>query len=229
MELKARIFHIIPKPIINNLLLTVPLLYRTRLVNYETNLSDEHGIEELLDALNKTSDIKGDIIECGSARCGATVIMANYLLSQKSDKKIYACDTFGGFDTSELEEEQKAGLTNEPKNAFKNASYEYVKKKIKKLGLSNIFLVKGLFENTLPKLNNVFSLALIDCDLRKSIIHSAEIIWPNLSSGGIMLFDDYTSTKFKGAKLGIDFVVKKFTDEIQESRLLNRLYYICKK
>lgn len=229
MQIKAGIFHIIPRPIINNLLLTIPSLYHTSLVNYETNLAGDNGIKELLKGMDEVYDIDGNIVECGSARCGTTVIMANHLLLQKSDKKIYACDTFAGFDMIEFEEEKKIGLTTATNSAFTNSSYEYVKKKIEKLGLTNIHLTKGLFEDTLPKIHDVFSLALIDCDLKKSIIYSAEQIWPNLSSGGIMLFDDYTSTQYKGAKLAIDHFVDKFKDEMQENRLLDRLYYVRKK
>ena len=72
-------------------------------------------------------------------------------------------------------------------------------------------------------------LKLIDCDLKESIIHCAETIWPKLMRGGRMVFDDYTSEFFRGARLGIEFSANKYGREISEHGLMNRLYYICKK
>jgi len=223
------IYRLIPRPIINKILLTFPFLYRTKFVNYENHLTNQNGIKELLEALSKTLYIEGDIIECGTARCGTTVIMADYLSRKNNKKKIYACDSFSGFDLNELKQERKLGFTNESDNAFAHSSYSYVKKKIERLGFSDtIVLVKGLFQETLPSIKSKFSLALIDCDLKKSTIYAAEMIWPNLSSKAIMLFDDYTSIKYKGAKEGIDFIVNRFKDEIEDHGILNRLYYIHK-
>ena len=51
--------------------------------------------------------------------------------------------------------------------------------------------VKGFFHNTLSHIHSKFSLALIDADLEVSISQAAESVWPKLSSGGVMLFDEY--------------------------------------
>ena len=230
MNLKLILFHFIPKPLINNVLLLFPFLYKTKLVNYETSLiSEKNGIHELLNSIEKIIDVDGDIIECGAGRCGATVIMAKFLKLNKINKKIYSCDTFTGFDKNELADEKHSGLSHVSDDAFTHTSLKYVTKKIKKLGYSDyIILKKGLFQNTLPDIKSKFSLALIDCDLKKSLIFAAETIWPHLSKGGIMLFDDYTSDQFEGAKLGIDFIVKKFENELDDFGLLGRLYYIKK-
>jgi len=230
MSLKVTLFHLIPKPLLNNVLLLFPFLYKTKLVYYETSLiSEKNGIPELLDNMKKTIDVDGDIIECGAARCGATIVMAKFLKSNNIDKKIYSCDTFSGFDLDELSNEKRSGISNVSDGAFTHTSLEYVTKKIKKLGCSDyIILKKGLFQDTLPDIKSKFSLALIDCDLKKSIIFAAESVWPNMSKGGIMLFDDYTSDQFKGAKLGIDYIVKKFENELDDYGLLGRLFYIKK-
>ena len=100
----------------------------------------------------------------------------------------------------------------------------------KSLGLSDyIFPVKGLFHDTLPQINCRFCFCLIDCDLRKSISFSAENLWPKLSSRGLMLFDDYKETEFKGAKLAVDEFITKYENSIMEHGLLERLYFVRKK
>ena len=70
MNLKLKIKRAIPPFVLNNLLLAFPFLYRTKLVNYETNLLENDGIAELLTLLETVLNVEGNIIECGSSRCG---------------------------------------------------------------------------------------------------------------------------------------------------------------
>lgn len=229
MLLKARIAQKIPQSFLNYILLKFPILYKTKFVNYESYLGD--CIDELLEKLDSVMEIEGDLIECGSARCGSTAIMAKHMKKKTINKKIYACDLFGrGFDIDELSKERELGLTKVPDTAFTYNSYEYVQKKIESLGLSDyIFTVKGLFHDTLPQINCRFCFCLIDCDLRKSISFSAENLWPKLSSKGLMLFDDYKEAEFKGAKLAVDEFITKYENCIMEHGLLERLYFVRKK
>jgi len=105
---------VIPQSILNNILLTFPLLYKTKFVHYESHLAFDNKIEGFLEEFDKVSGIEGDIIECGSARCGTSVIMANHIRKKRINKKIYACDSFQGFD----KEEQKSDLTTSSSDAF---------------------------------------------------------------------------------------------------------------
>jgi len=228
-SLKVRLKHAIPPGLLNAVLLRFPFLYQTRLVFYETTLLTAGGIDELLSQLVTVLNVEGEIIECGSSRCGASIIMAKYLQTQGVNKKILACDSFEGFDRAELKQEQKARLTTATNKSFTSTSYQYVQKKIAALGFQNAVIpVKGYFRDTLPNLSGPFCLGLIDCDLRESLVYAAEAIWPKLSTGGCLLFDDYHSPEFKGAKQGVDIFVKKHLAEISEPGLLNRLYYVRK-
>lgn len=226
---KASLKHTIPPVLLNSLLLRFPSLYRTKLVFYETNLRAAGGIDELLAQLATVLDVEGEIIECGSSRCGASIIMANYLHARQANKKILACDSYEGFDPSELKREQDAGLTAATSSAFTSTSYSYVQKKIAALKLQDTVIpIKGYFQDSLPDIPGPFCLALIDCDLRDSLVYAAETIWPNLSSRGRILFDDYLDPEFRGAKQGVDLFVEKHQAEISAHGLLNRLYYACK-
>jgi Macrocin-O-methyltransferase (TylF) len=219
--------------IFNELLLKFSFLYRTKFINYESQLGKNNGIEDLLTKLNTVLDIEGNIIECGSYVCGTAVIIANYLRSVGVNKKVYALDLFGGgFDLNELEIERQAGLTQAKDSAFTHTSYDYIKRKIEKLGVSYIIIpVKGFFKDTLPNIDSRFCFALIDCDLKKSVLYTAETIWPKLSKDGVMLFDDYDYElyhAFKGPKEAVDEFVRNHRSEISEHGLLNRLYYVIK-
>jgi len=109
-SLKIRIAKKIPTKMLDNLLLTFPFLYRTNFINFESYL-DGDGMKDLIKGLNVTKSLPGNIIECGCARCGTSVVLARYLKSNQISKKIYALDSFKGFDPKELECEKKQGLT----------------------------------------------------------------------------------------------------------------------
>jgi Macrocin-O-methyltransferase (TylF) len=228
--LKARIARIIPQSILNQVLLQFPFLYHTSLVNYESYSIENGGIDDLLRQLEMVSTLPGNIVECGSARCGTSILIAKYLHSNGIQKNIYSLDLFGdGLDSSELSEERKEGLTRVSDKAFSYNSYEYVLRKVQKLGFRNtIFPIKGFFRDTLPHIGSRFCLSFIDCDLSKSIEYCAEKVWPETVSHGVMLFDDYGSQNYKGVKPTVDAFIEKHGDEIEGHGHLRRLYYVRK-
>ncbi len=226
---KERVKHAIPPPLLNETLVRFPFLYRTNLIYYETNLRAAGGVDELLEQLETVLNIEGHIIECGSSRCGTSLIMAEYLRRTGVKKKIFACDSFAGFDRAELQREKAAGLTSIAESAFTSTSYQYVRRKIVALGSQDIVTpVKGYFQEVLPDLAGPFCLALVDCDLKESLVYCAETLWPRLSRGGCLLFDDYLAPDFRGAKQGVDLFVTNHRAEISEHRLLKRLYFLRK-
>jgi O-methyltransferase len=230
MVSRATIKRAIPPRLLNRVLLTFPFIYRIGFVNFETNLDEDGGIENLLSEVDAALALSGDIVECGSSRCGTTVILAAHLRRMGSSKKIYACDSFEGFDRAEFRQEQELGWTKAPEDAFTSTSYDYVLKKIAKLGFSGTIIpIKGYFQQTLPKLEGPISLGLVDCDLKDSLVFSAYSLWPRLVKGGRLLFDDYKSENWMGARLGIDEFISTQREEIATARLLSRLYVVEKK
>ena len=84
-------FHKVPGPLINNLFLMFPFIYKTNLINYETGINPTQ-VNDLKEAINDTKNLKGEIIECGSNRCGTTAILGMHLKEKNINKKIYALD-----------------------------------------------------------------------------------------------------------------------------------------
>jgi hypothetical protein len=229
MDWKAAAKRAIPPTLLNNLLLTFPALYRTRIVRYETTLAAGHGIDDLVLQLEQVLLLEGEIIECGSSRCGASVIMANELHARGVRKTIYACDSFTGFDRLELANEKRLGLTGASDRAFTSTSLAYVKQKLRRLGVDGTVVpVQGYFRDTLPQFVSPLCFALVDCDLRESMTYCAETLWPRLVAGARMVFDDYCEPNFKGAKLAVDAFVAHYGAEIAEHGLLRRLYCVRK-
>ena len=101
---------------------------------------------------------------------------------------------------------------------FKDNSYEMVLKKLDIFGVTDIIkIVKGSFDDTLPKLKDEkFSFALVDCDIGPSTVVVLKNIWPRMVKGGIMMFDDYNSENDWGLKKVVDDFVKRNNLELHQ-------------
>lgn len=196
---------------------------------YETVL-DPVGVADLLAALADLDGIPGNVVECGSWRGGSAMIAAEALRRRGDDRLVFACDSYEGFDLDELELERQAGRTNERDDAFASTSLKYVEAKLRERGLDGrVVPVKGYFEETLPALEGPFALILVDCDLYRSILFAAGSLWPRLSPGGVVLFDDYLNERaFSGAAAAVEQFVADHQPQIEQQRLLGRLYLVRK-
>jgi len=79
--------------------------------------------------------------------------------------------------------------------------------KIDFLGLDNIILVDGAFENTMisEKFAELRLMAiLMDCDLYNSYLTTLKFGWPKLVDNGYIFLDEYYSLKFAGARSAVD-------------------------
>ena len=59
----------------------------------------------------------------------------------------------------------------------------------------------GYFEETLPGIRDRFCLALIDCDLERSVEFCLEHLWDRVVEGGWLVVDDYTNPGYPGAAI----------------------------
>jgi predicted O-methyltransferase YrrM len=160
--------------------------------------------------------------------------MAHHLRRSNVRKTIYACDTFNGFSSEELQREMDLGRADVSPTAFgAPGQYEYVKQKLACLGLDDqVVPLKGLFQHTFPRWLDTWgkpSFVFVDCDLEQSMLFCARALWPLLVPGGIMAFDDYTSEQFKGARIAVDKFVSEAPVGLASHRLMKRLYFLQKE
>jgi hypothetical protein len=80
---------------------------------------DTHILEPF--SILSADDMRQANCESGRARCGTSIVIANFLSSRRINRKVYALDAFpSGFDIDELEEERQLGLAQVTSNAFNN-------------------------------------------------------------------------------------------------------------
>jgi hypothetical protein len=150
-----------------------------------------HSEVELLhiadEILRVPSNVKGDIIECGVWKGGSTCKLS--IVAKMTRRKLIACDSFEGL--PEPEEHDRVhvhsnGYVEIYKKGDFASSIEEVKANLHKFGEpESVELVKGWFNETLPKLRNRRAiLVFIDVDLQESIKCCLENLWPILVKEG---------------------------------------------
>ena len=99
-------------------------------------------------------------------------------------------------------------------NNFADTSDAVLEKKAKHLGLDNVVLVKGDFNETMQAdqhLETRFMAVLMDCDLYASHVVALPFAWDRMVTKSLMFLDEYYSLKFPGARIACDEFFSKKT------------------
>lgn len=141
--------------------------------------------------------IKGDVWECGVYKGGTAAMMAAIIKDNGSSKRLYLFDTFEGMPSTDAEKDWHK------KGDFSDTSLEAVTDYI---GHEDLCVVrKGWIPDTFTGLESAeIAFAHIDVDIYKSIIDCLEFIWPRLTFGGFVVFDDYGFPTCTGARAAVD-------------------------
>jgi hypothetical protein len=136
------------------------------------------------------------------------------------NRHLYLFDTYEGMpspsdrDISDQGESAADMLRNEDKEDSESvwcvATLDEVRKVIGGVGYActKVHFVKGRVEETLPKMApERIALLRLDTDWYESTRHEMEHLFPKLSSGGVLIIDDYGH--WRGARQAIDEYIKK--------------------
>jgi hypothetical protein len=140
-------------------------------------------------------------------------------LKETEEKKtFYACDSFEGFGDSTLGHEDVKLFRPLTRLKRKFTAAQDVPAKLDKFFTYydiNGVCLKGFFDETLGKIaaDETFCFAHIDCDAYKPHLECLEYIFPSLTKGGCIVFDDYGSKAWPGAKKAVD---EFFSDKVED-------------
>ena len=147
--------------------------------------------------LRQAIHVNGDIWECGVYKGGTAAMMAAVLRDAKLSKKLFLFDTFEGMPETDAKRDwHKRG-------EFSDTSVEAVSNYV---GCEEFCDVrKGYMPATFQGLESAkIALAHIDVDIYKSILDCLGFVWPRLSPGGFIIFDDYGFPSCPGARFAVD-------------------------
>lgn len=139
--------------------------------------------------------VAGDVIETGSWRGGASMLMRATLNSLgQTDRTVWVADSFQGF--PEVDRDLDAGYDLEADLAgcdFLAVPLEEVRASFGRFGLEEgVTFVPGFFQDTLPTLPaRRWAIARLDGDSYDATRLSLDVLYPNLAHGGYLIVDDY--------------------------------------
>ena len=156
-------------------------------------------------------DVEGDVVECGVGH-GDSLVMLSILASRENaGRRVWGFDSFAGFPEPTAEDrsprnpqagEWKADLPNVIDKLLASGFDEYFVQR-------RATLIPGFFETSLELFRGKqIALLHLDCDLYQSYRTCLEALYPLVSPGGIVAFDEYVNTgqlrSFPGARQAID-------------------------
>jgi len=158
--------------------------------------------------------VKGCFVECGVARGGCAALMAT--LAKDKMKMMWMFDSFEGLPEPTKEDEYneidiaKARQFGDRSLGLVLKGYclgtlDEVQKLFAELGLYKVSMIKGWFEDTLPKYKDMvgdIAVLRIDADWYESTKCCLENLYDNVVVGGYVIIDDYETTI--GCKKAVD-------------------------
>jgi O-methyltransferase len=139
--------------------------------------------------------IEGDLIEAGSWRGGASILM-RATLDTLGDRErvVWVADSFQGFPRAPEPEGDGYDLGVDLAACdFLAVPLQEVRDSFTRLGLDRgVRFLPGFFEQTLPALSGRrWSLLRLDGDTYDATRLSLDVLYPGLSAGGYVILDDY--------------------------------------
>jgi O-methyltransferase len=148
--------------------------------------------------------VPGDFAECGVYK-GGTAMLLSRVASQSTapeGKKLLLFDSFKGMEVTDPTKD-----LHQPGH-FADTSIEAVQQRVAWFKGAE-FHVGWIPESFRGLEGRRFSFAHIDVDLHQSVLDCCEFIYPRLSPGGFMVFDDYGLPSCPGARQAVDSFFRK--------------------
>jgi hypothetical protein len=141
--------------------------------------------------------VRGDLIEAGSWRGGASLLMRATLDSLgASEPTVWVSDSFQGFPSAEGEPSGVYDLSVDLAGVdFLAVPLDEARASFARLGCDRgVEFVPGFFQDTLPRLaGRQWSLIRLDGDTYDSIMIALRSLYAGLAPGGFLVVDDYLS------------------------------------
>ena len=145
-----------------------------------------------------------NVIEFGSYKGGNALFMALVMREVDPAARVYALDTFEGMPVTD------GAVDMHTQGNFSDSNFDYLKSRIAALGLTNLILVKGLFQHTFPELvraGAIFGLAHIDADIHSAVKYAQDAVWPQMTPGGYVVYDDADVSSCIGATQAVEELI----------------------
>lgn len=184
-----------------------------------------NNINLICEKLIEINDIEGVYAECGVFQGNTIFSVGSFINRMSLDRDILGFDTFDGFPDMKIDYRDRPQFFEElyKNNEITKDHYDKAAQRtnnftdekhldkeyfldVKKVfdiadAFANIRLIKGDFRDTLEAVNEKIAILFLDCDLYGSYLVCLDYLFPKVVSNGVIIFDEYYSLKYPGARL----------------------------
>ena len=163
--------------------------------------------------------LEGDFVECGTFKGDMAWVISQATDLDAANKKFYLYDTFDGFSDKYSSDEdfpENPGFIAYANQYYKDPSlYPYVRDRFQ--GQKNVKVIQGTVPDILLK-DAPEKIAFMHIDLNSPAaeIGALELLFPRMSPGAILVFDDYGWKQFYKQKEAEDIFMRKLGYDILE-------------
>ena len=180
--------------------------------------------EILLELLEKTLEIDGDVVEFGCYRGDTSILLERRLEKHRLEKPdnhlklLWIYDSFEGLPAKTKEDQSVAG------DQFKSGELLVTKRevieKFKRNGLRLPKIKKGFFEDLNPEedVPKEIAFAFLDGDLYTSIKTSFKLVENRMAKNGIIIVHDYDNPELPGSSRAVDEWLRSHPGKTLEKR-----------
>ncbi len=160
--------------------------------------------DTLLELLEQTLNLEGDVVEFGCYRGDTSVLFKRLLEKKNSEKILWLYDSFEGLPAKTKEDQSAAG------DQFKAGELLVTKRevieKFKRFGLKLPKIKKGFFEDLDPveDVPEKICFAFLDGDLYTSIKTSLKLVENRMTKDAIIVVHDYNNPELPGSSRAVD-------------------------
>lgn len=163
----------------------------------------EWRVQTALWAAHHAMALQGDFVECGVNTGILSLAVCNSLdFAKLTDRRMYLFDTFAGTPESLMSTKERSVRLKENKKFYPDC-YEVA---VKNFGsYPNVQLVRGIVPDTLDKVR-IDRVAYLSLDMNIAAPERAaiEFFWPKLTSGAVVVLDDYGWAGFEEQMTSMD-------------------------
>ena len=135
--------------------------------------------------------LPGDFVECGVNRGGLAHAIVDYVEFARLDKRFFLVDTFTGLVPEYLSEAEREKGFLEHYGYYQSNSREQVAATF--AACPNVHVIQGAVPDVLTAIPAALvSFLSLDMNSTMPEIRAAEHFWERMTSGGVLLLDDYT-------------------------------------
>jgi hypothetical protein len=181
--------------------------------------------------VEKVSAIEGDIVECGVSLGHGALMFTLFSDYIGVPRTYFGFDSFEGF-PDPVEKDETTPITgrgfwaNPPDTVLKVLQDGRVGDAVIR---DRIRLVKGCFDQTLPKYEGRIALLHLDCDLYEFYKLSLETLYDKVQPGGVIMFDEYGDSRWPGASKAIDEFFSDKPGTVQPHPKCTWKYHVVKQ